>query len=346
MPENAFPSVIWLRHYGMHMYMWAGDTKEWTEYAMHIPSDFLHIFLGNDALIKISDVMRISGCEVWISEEMLEGRKEKFIVFKRGYSGQPSNSAMNIALDLISTSLKQYFSTLSTGVSAQLPKPSANSMLLSSIGGSSNLGNTFIPNLTAFPALTSSNPITNPTPAEQSGKQSTSWQNIVSSFAPAAAAAHRSFSASTIPLTTDSLDFSIVDSALADLQQGDKDLASNPFSLSSIVRGPKKDRPEPLRIPVSASGYVQRSLEIPREVVGLIIGQAGKKIKELCSESGAKIQFRVNKTAEREGRPGLLEVQGSKENVDLGLQLIWDLLQMLGKEYVEVPFQSSLPRTK
>ena len=348
MPENAFPSVIWLRQYGMHMYMWAGDTKEWTEYAMHIPSDFLHIFLGTDALIKISDVIRISGCEAWISEEILEGRKEKFIVFKRGYSGQPSNSAMNVALDLISTSVKQYFSTLS----GYLPKPSANSMLLSSISGSSNLGNTFIPNLTAFPALTSSNPITNPTPAEQSGKQSTSWQNIVSSFAPAAA--HRSFSTSTIgssisALTSsvaDSPDFSALESALSDLQQSDKDLASNPFSLSSIVRGPKKDRPEPLRIPVSASGYVQRSLEIPREVVGLIIGQAGKKIKELCSESGAKIQFRVNKTAEREGRPGLLEVQGSKENVDVGLQLIWDLLQMLGKEYVEVPFQSSLPRTK
>ena len=350
MPESAFPSVTWLRTYRMHMYMWAGDTKEWTEYAMHLPSEFLHIFLGNDALIKISDVIRISGCEVWISEEMLEGRAEKFIVFKRGYSGQPSNSAMNVALDLISASLKQYFSTLSAGVSSHLPKPPSSSMLLNNIGGSSNLGNTFVPNLTAFPALTSSNPITNPTPVEQSGKLNTSWQNIVSSFA---SAGHKSSSTSTLAsslsaLTSsvgDSLDFTI-DSSLVDLQQSDKDLASNPFSLSSIIRGPKKDRPEPLRIPVSASGYVQRSLEIPREVVGLIIGQAGKKIKELCSESGAKIQFRVNKTAEREGRPGLLEVQGSKENVDMGLQLIWDLLQMLGKEYVEVPFQSSLPRTK
>jgi hypothetical protein len=101
----------------------------------------------------------------------------------------------------------------------------------------------------------------------------------------------------------------------------------------------------------------------------------------------------VNKTAEREGRPGLLELQGiymymnidvfacvyvytfiyvyklsyiyiyihiyiyvyiyiyiyiyvciyiyigGNENVDQGLQLVWDLLHLLGKEYQEVPVQ-------
>jgi hypothetical protein len=87
------------------------------------------------------------------------------------------------------------------------------------------------------------------------------------------------------------------------------------------------------------NGYVQRWLEIPRDSVGLIIGQGGKKIKDLCTLSGAKIQFRVNKTAEREGRPGLLELQGGFDNVDQGLQLVWDLLLLLGKEYQEVPVQ-------
>ena len=44
---------------------------------------------------------------------------------------------------------------------------------------------------------------------------------------------------------------------------------------------------------------------------------SGKKIKDLCTLSGAKIQFRVNKTAEREGRPGLLELQGGSEILHL-----------------------------
>ena len=101
-------------------------------------------------------------------------------------------------------------------------------------------------------------------------------------------------------------------------------------------------RPEPLKLSASegqGGGYVQRWLEIPRDSVGLVIGQGGKKIKDLCTLSGAKVQFRVNKTAEREGRPGLLELQGGLENVDQGLQLVWDLLHVLGKEYQEVPVQ-------
>lgn len=84
-------------------------------------------------------------------------------------------------------------------------------------------------------------------------------------------------------------------------------------------------------------GLIQRAVEIPREAVGIIIGQGGKKIKELCIQSGAKIQFRVNKTAEKDGRPGLLEVQGSPEHVESGLQLVWDMLQLVGKEFVEIP---------
>jgi hypothetical protein len=30
---------------------------------------------------------------------------------------------------------------------------------------------------------------------------------------------------------------------------------------------------------------------------------------------------------------------GGNENVDQGLQLVWDLLHLLGKEYQEVPVQ-------
>ena len=56
-----------------------------------------------------------------------------------------------------------------------------------------------------------------------------------------------------------------------------------------------KQRPEPLTIQsagnhinlnTQGTSYLQRALEIPREVVGLVIGTEGKKIKELCTLSG------------------------------------------------------------
>ena len=108
-------------------------------------------------------------------------------------------------------------------------------------------------------------------------------------------------------------------------------------SSAFISRKPHTKKPELIKSAVVIGGFVMRAVEIPREVVGMIIGQGGKRIKELCSQSGAKIQFKVNKTAEKDGRPGLLEVQGSPENVDAGLQMVWDMLQALDKEYVEVP---------
>jgi hypothetical protein len=117
-------------------------------------------------------------------------------------------------------------------------------------------------------------------------------------------------------------------------------LTLNPSVPARRVALPSTRRPEPLRVlSLQPGGYVQRWLEIPRDSVGLVIGQGGKKIKDLCTLSGAKIQFRVNKTAEREGRPGLLELQGGFDNVDQGLQLVWDLLRLLGKEYQEIPVQ-------
>jgi len=340
LPEMKFPSVAWLRQLGMHMYQWAGDNKEWTEYAMHVPAPYTQVFLGPDPIVKLQDLSRMSGCEMWAEEEMLEGRSEKFIVLRRGYNGDPANVAMNHALEFISTSMNQYITKFSPGVG--LLKPT--SMTFKSPSS---------PSLIGFPALSGSIP---PTVDNSTKAGTSSWQSIVSSsgkVAPNAAAvpvaappASSNLTSTALnplldPLSTDYLDpnsTAHLEALLADSTAIHSGSTPKGSEAANVPRGPRKDRPELLRVAATPSGYVQRSLEIPREVVGLIIGQAGKKIKELCSDSGAKIQFRVNKTAEREGRPGLLEVQGSRENVEQGMQLIWDLLQLLGKEYVEVPY--------
>jgi hypothetical protein len=46
--------------------------------------------------------------------------------------------------------------------------------------------------------------------------------------------------------------------------------------------------------------------------------------------------FQVNKSAERDGRPGYLDVSGTPENVDAAMHAIWDLLQAVGKTYTEI----------
>ena len=307
LPESAFISVAWLRQYNMHMYRWAGDNKEWTEYAMHIPLEMYNVFLGTDPIIKIADLSRSSRCEMWVDEEILGGKKEKFLVFFRGSSGLPSNQAMMTALELVSGKMKSILNH-----SSEIIHPTSNISV-------ANIANSTAPKLT--------NPLTLSLGEDLKPNVWNNNNNIIQIVSPTSSIATKGF--------LDEVSFD--QSSLSELLE--KELSLSKF--------PKRDRPELLKIGMmSGTGYVQRSLEIPREVVGLIIGQAGKKIRELCNESGAKIQFRVNKTAEREGRPGLLEVHGSMENVDKGLHLIWDLLQMLGKEYVEVPFQAVSPRVK
>jgi hypothetical protein len=73
---------------------------------------------------------------------------------------------------------------------------------------------------------------------------------------------------------------------------------------------------------------------VSKDVAALLSGQSGRKLKDLALESGAKIQFRVSRVSERSS--SILEVHGAQENVDRALYLIWDVLQMLGRDYTEV----------
>ena len=97
-----------------------------------------------------------------------------------------------------------------------------------------------------------------------------------------------------------------------------------------------KDRPPLLKLTPHPTGQVRRYVEIPAELIGLVIGHGGRKIKDLSTDSGSRIQFKTSKTSEREGKPGVLEVQGSAESVDKALQMVWELLQSVGREYREV----------
>ena len=115
LPESAFPSVSWLRQYGMNMFRWAGDSNEWTEYAMRLPPNIASAMFGPDYANlgpqgqgnpALSELQSASGCKMWLDKETLMGREEPFLVFLRGPAGQSSNTCMNVALELVSNKMR------------------------------------------------------------------------------------------------------------------------------------------------------------------------------------------------------------------------------------------------
>ena len=349
LPESAFSSVAWLRQYGMHMYRWAGDSSEWTEYAMHLPINILPYFTSTSTstsgsasslggYTSILQELLTSGCQMWIDKEILLDREATFLVFIRGIAGNPNNAFMNIALDLLSNRMQHL-----------LPQILFQLQSFGSVG--SHRVNT-PPSLPLPPLQSSLQSISISIPLPQ--KPPLSAWGVGNSLISTTTRMGNEFTVD-INMKNDEEEHSIISDEYYDPEDlarslsiagenhedQDADWCTVPSkrTLSSL---PSTRRPEPLRLGLAegqAGGYVQRWLEIPRDSVGLVIGQGGKKIKDLCHLSNAKIQFRVNKTAEREGRPGLLELQGTADNVDLGLQLVWDLLHLFGKEYQEVPVQ-------
>ena len=105
LPADSFPCVAWLREEDMHMYRWAGNAKEWTEYAMRLRPDIAASLEGSGGEF-LAKLRRQSGCAVSIGSDMLNGKTEKFLVFVRGDSGQPSNGAMTLALEIFSLQLR------------------------------------------------------------------------------------------------------------------------------------------------------------------------------------------------------------------------------------------------
>jgi hypothetical protein len=110
--------------------------------------------------------------------------------------------------------------------------------------------------------------------------------------------------------------------------------SDSPLTVNSGIK--MKERPPLLKLAPHPTGQVRRYVEIPSELIGLVIGHGGRKIKDLSTDSGSRIQFKTSKTSEREGKPGVLEVQGSAESVDKALHMVWELLQSVGREYREV----------
>ena len=96
-PE-AFPNMAWLDAHGMHMYRWAGNEVEWTEYALNLTADVLpYINAEPTSQSLLSHLAAESGCDLSIQQERLNGSMGNFLVLVRGSTGQPSNACTSAA---------------------------------------------------------------------------------------------------------------------------------------------------------------------------------------------------------------------------------------------------------
>ena len=141
-PESYFPAVAWLRSYHMHMYRWAGNTHEWTDYAMHIPQEMYPAVYTPDLKqlnMAVSDISRRTGCNMWKETEFLRGVNSSFIVFHKGSDGQPTHQAMLAALELMSTLLRPWIAAGTTNTISNSNTSSNSNTIPSHINPSSSV---------------------------------------------------------------------------------------------------------------------------------------------------------------------------------------------------------------
>lgn len=118
-------------------------------------------------------------------------------------------------------------------------------------------------------------------------------------------------------------------------------VTAKPATNTSAPSTPSTSTPSASATAALPAGQIRRFLEIPSELIGLVIGHQGRKIKELATESGSKIQFRTSKTSEKEGKPGVLEIHGVADSVDKAVMMVSELLHSVGKEFREVNAQQA-----
>jgi hypothetical protein len=87
----------------MPLYRWAGNEKEWTEFALRLRPDVVTYVEAALGFVKSE-----SGCEMSIETERIRGESSKLLRFVRGSSGAVTNDCMDKALRVLSRLLESY----------------------------------------------------------------------------------------------------------------------------------------------------------------------------------------------------------------------------------------------
>lgn len=60
----------------------AGDSTEWTEYAMHLPKNVIEHVVGENGN-HLMELQRNSGCKMWVAREILREKESTFLGKRR-----------------------------------------------------------------------------------------------------------------------------------------------------------------------------------------------------------------------------------------------------------------------
>lgn len=317
---TLFPAMSALQQLcGAQLYRWAFDGKEWVQFALSLSR------LGDAEFRRAYEVLE-KLCDVKTELE----HKESLIVLTRGQTGHPANINMKRAMDSLAQLLPGILAASQSSASRWA------SGAPQSLSPADQLSASPVLDAAAAPVDAPAEPEPAPTPSSRRSSSAptpnTSGKNngrnsAASAAAAAAAAATAAAAASAAAAATSS--------------------ASQPAAATSLSALPMAAKPRPTPLKASNSGgQVRRFVEIPADMIGLVIGANGKNIKELMAESAAKVQFKTAKTPDREGKPGILELCGSADACDRALQLVWNLLQTVQREYREVSSQAAAKVTR
>lgn len=138
---DDFPLVSWMREHGMHMFRWAGNDVEWTEYALSLRPELLtHLTAadhqqpstsglggaGSEGPVSLVEQLKSdTGCDVTVQTERLNGIMAHFLVMVRGSSGTASIPAFDRCQRMLTQTI---LAAMHSWVDANLTRSSAGSL--------------------------------------------------------------------------------------------------------------------------------------------------------------------------------------------------------------------------
>lgn len=332
----SFPSLAKLQRWNVQLFHWASaaDGKEWAEYALFLPESVLSSLGSQTAVQSVASKCR---CEIVFRELAWNSQKELFAIVSKDAFGTSVVLSLNHLLDSILIVLTQQLSASSSQAAPSVVSQadgrkefSVADSVVDSLISSSSLA--VEKDLLASPATSVSS--SGPVPA------------LSNSSLPSPAIA----ALPAPPVTASpSLPKGKAVTAAAVVAGKGKPTPSPAAPAAKLASSSPSAGPAPAPVPAPApapapaanNAQTRRFLEIPSELIGLVIGHQGRKIKELATESGSKIQFKTSKTSEKEGKPGVLEISGTVDAVDKAVAMVAELLNSVGREYKEVSAQQA-----
>lgn len=312
--DHLFPQLRFLRTFEMYLYGRGlpDDTGYYKEYALNLP-DNISPFCPPS---KISEWMSLSHCHMRLDTTSSTG--VTYLVF----SPASDHASMVLALQFFSDSIErlcnhqilEVVNIPSAAPAKAVPPPSPFS-------------------LAEFPPLSGAAP--GKAPGAPSGVNGLVHEEknppfslskllppSVGSWTSTVSAPKSSSATDILPGLFGSSGSLFKDTSVVDASEPDS------LSLEWILKSSKQTPPKSLL-------EIHRCFEVPSEAIAMLLAANKKKLSEITSQTGTKIQ--VHQTKGFDSSKHLLEAKGSQEGLDMLMAVFRDVKQTTGKDIREIP---------